>query len=98
MTLTEYYKMIAEVDGRPIPEQDPRVTNIELAFRGGPGKEGSATIHLLDGVPAALSWYIWDLSDEYLMEQVQAALTVKVKRTNVSGGNGHCYADLEVVS
>jgi hypothetical protein len=99
MILTEYYEMIAKADGIKLPDPDPRLTNIEISMNGDVGQQGSATIHLLDGIPAGLSWYVWSLTDEYLMEQVHSKLNgIRVEMKNVSGGNGHMYADLEVIS
>jgi hypothetical protein len=97
MGLSQYYKMINEVDGVPNPPDNPRITRKDLDFRGGKGKEGSATITFLDGEPVALNWYIWDLDTGWMIEQVEKELGGKVILSNYSGGNGHCSADLELV-
>lgn len=96
MKLSEYYKMINEVDGVPNPEPDPRITTKDLDFKEGKGKEGSASITFLDGVPVYLSWYRWDLDLAWMFEQVEKELGKKFKLTNWSGGNGHESAELEV--
>ena len=97
MKLSEYYKMINEVDGVPNPPDDPRITRKDLEFNGGKGKEGAATIIFLDGQPVYLNWYIWDLNHEWMIQQVELELGGKIKLSNWSGGNGHEGADLEMV-
>jgi hypothetical protein len=97
MKLSEYYKMINEVDGVSNPPDDPRISRKDLDFRGGKGKEGSATITFLDGVPVYLNWYIWDLNEDWMVEQVETELGGKIMLTNICGGNGHVSADLELV-
>lgn len=97
MKLSEYYKLINEVSRVPNKEPDPRITLKDLSFNGGPKKEGSATITFLDGVPVYLNWYIWSLDHNWMLEQVEKELGSKVKLSNLSGGNGHCGADLELI-
>lgn len=97
MKLSEYYRMMAEIDRRPLPEDDPRVKRIDLDFKEGKGKEGSATITFLDDVPVYLNWYIWSLNHEWMVEQIEKTLGKKIKLSNFSGGNGHESADLEIV-
>jgi len=97
MKLSEYYKMINEVSGHPNPPDDPRITRKDLDFRGGKGKEGSATITFLDGAPVYLNWYVWDLDRKWMFEQVEKELGSKIKLSNFSGGNGHESAELELV-
>ena len=94
MKLSDYYKMIREVDGLPPLKEDPRVTRKDLSFNGGKGKEGSATITFLDGSPVYLNWYIWDLDRGWMIEQVEKELGKKIKLANHSGGNGHEGADI----
>ena len=97
MKLSEYYKMINEVSGQPNPKPDPRITVVDLDFNEGPGKEGSATITFLDGEPVYLNWYIWSLDRAWMFEQVENKLGSKFKLSNMSGGNGHEGADLELI-
>lgn len=97
MKLSEYYKMIREVDGLPPLKEDPRITRKDLSFNGGKGKEGAATITFLNGVPVYLNWYIWNLDHKWMIEQVEKELGKKIKLTNRSGGQGHEGADLEIV-
>jgi hypothetical protein len=97
MKLSEYYKMINEVDGVPNPPDDPRISIKDLSFNEGKGKEGSVTITFLDGVPVYLNWYIWDLDHNWMVEQVEKELGKKIILSNHCGGNGHCSADLELV-
>lgn len=97
MKLSEYYKMMNEVDGIPNPEPDPRITIKDLSFNGGKGKEGSATITFLDGIPVYLNFYIWDLDLGWMKEQVEQELGAKIILSNWSGGNGHMGAELEIV-
>lgn len=97
MKLSEYYKMINEVSGVTNPPDNPRITRKDLDFNGGKGKEGSAIITFLDGVPVYLNWYIWDLDHQWMIEQVELELGKKIKLSNFSGGNGHQEAELEVI-
>ena len=97
MKLSEYYRLMAEVDGKPLPPDDPRISRKDLNFRGGKGKEGSATITFLDGVPVFLNWYIWDLDGAWMISQVEEELGGKIRLFNHSGGNGHESADLELL-
>lgn len=94
--LSDYYKMIAEIDGRPLKE-DPRVTYFDFDFKEGKGKEGSATITYFEGKPVHLNWYIWDLDRTWMMEQVNAKLGGIAILCNFSGGNGHEGADIQEV-
>jgi hypothetical protein len=107
MKLSEYYHMINQID-KPLwkrifdwirgePKQDSRITIKDLEFNGGKGKEGSATITFLNGVPVYLNWYIWDLDHAWMIQQVEQELGAKIKLFNLSGGNGHEGADLEVL-
>lgn len=88
--------MINEVAGVTNPPSDPRIRTVDLSFNGGPGKEGSATITFLDNEPIYLNWYIWDLNYDYLVHQVEKELGSKINLSNMSGGNGHYSADLEI--
>lgn len=97
MKLSEYYKMIAEIDGHPQPPDDPRITRKDLDFRGGKGKEGSATITFLDGEPGYLNWYIWDLDHDWMVKQIEKELGAKIRLFNLTGGNGHNGAELEII-
>jgi hypothetical protein len=97
MKLSEYYKMINKIDGFPDPEPDPRITYTDISFTGGKGKEGSATIIFLDGVPVYLNIWIWDLDLDWAIGQVEQELGSKIVLSNWSGGNGHEGADLELV-
>jgi hypothetical protein len=96
MKLSDYYKLINQVSGIPNPSDDPRITRKDLSFNGGKGKEGSATITFLDGQPVYLNWYIWDLDQEWMFQQVEQELGAKIRLSNFTGGNGHCGADLEI--
>lgn len=97
MKLSEYYKMINEVSGQPVAEKDPRITYKDLSFDGPPGQQGSCTITFLDGNPIYLNWYIWSLDREWMYQQVEKELGKSIKLSNMSGGNGHEGADLEVI-
>jgi hypothetical protein len=97
MKLSEYYKMINEVDGIPNPPDNSRIFRKDLSFNEGKGKEGAATITFLDGEPVYLNWYIWDLERQWMIEQVEIELGGKIILSNQSGGNGHEGADLELV-
>lgn len=96
MKLSEYYKMIDDVDGTANPV-DPRITTKDLDFDEGPGKDGACTITFLDGEPVYLNWYVWDLDRSWMFQQVEKELGKKIKLTNFFGGNGHEGADLEVI-
>lgn len=97
MKLSEYYKMIREVDGLPAAKDDPRITRKDLEFKGGKGKDGSATITYLDGEPVYLNWYNWDLNTKWMFKQVEKELGKKFKLSNWGGGNGHESAELEML-
>ncbi len=97
MKLSEYYKLINEIDGKPNPPDDPRITRKDFEFNGPPGQQGSATLTYLDGVPIYLNWYIWDLDLDWMQTQVEAYLGQKIILYNMNGGNGHESADLELV-
>lgn len=97
MKLSEYYKFINEIDGRPNPEPNSRITLKDLNFNEGKGKEGSATITFLDGEPVALNWYCWDLDYNWLIAQIEHELSKKIKLVNHSGGNGHESAYIEII-
>ena len=97
MKLSEYYKMINDVDGIPNKEPDPRITIKDLNFNEGKGKDGSATITFLDGEPVYLNWYIWDLDHNWMVEQIEKELGGKIILSNWGGGNGHNSADLQLV-
>ena len=97
MKLSEYYKMINEVDGVPNPPENPRITRKDMDFKGGKGKDGSCTITYLDGEAVYLNWYIWDLDVEWMFGEVEKELGHKFKLSNWSGGNGHEGAELELI-
>lgn len=97
MKLSEYYKMIREVDGLPPAKEDPRITKKDLNFNGGKGKDGSATITFLDGAPVYLNWYIWDLDRKWMFEQIEKELGKKFKMKNMNGGQGHESCDIEII-
>lgn len=84
--------------GFPIVEkEDIRTTHKNLEFREGVGKEGSACITFVDGTPVYLNWFIWNLDHEWMVQQVEKELGVKIKLSNYTGGNGHCGADIEII-
>lgn len=97
MKLSEYYEMIAKIDGTSQANPDPRLTRKDLEFNGGKGKDGSATITFLDGKPIYLGWWIWDLDHAWMIEQIEKELGGKIILSNWEGGNGHNGADLELI-
>jgi hypothetical protein len=96
--LSEYYRIMNEIAGRPDPPDHPRVTRKDLDWNDGPGKQGAATISFLDGVPRYLNWYVWDLDFEWMVEQVGKELGRTIKLVEVTGGNGHCAATIEMTA
>lgn len=98
MKYSEYMKLMNQMAGVIDPKMDPRVTIIDLELGSGPGKEGNATVYLIDGQPAGVAWYDWDLRVDYLVDEINKAVApFKVELANGSGGNGHYYNDLKIL-
>lgn len=97
MKLSDYYKMIEKISGQPVPEDDPRVTRKDFDANDGPGRQGSWTITYVDGIPAYLNWYQWQLDLDWMFTEVEKELGSKFKLSNWSGSNGHGGADLELI-
>lgn len=98
MKLSEYYKIMDKIAGLPEAKEDPRITYKDLTFKGGKGKEGSATIVFLDNIPFQLNCYIWDLDLDYMHGEVEKIIGSKIKFVNNSGGNGHMSWDIELIT
>ena len=96
MNLSDYERLIGEIDGKPSGKLAEGVTTKELDFRGGTGKDGSATIYFKDGKPIMVSWYEWSLEMPYLLEQLGKELGGWVKLIDTRGGNGHYRAVVEL--
>lgn len=86
-----------DLAGVPRTLEAPGVTYKNYDFKEGPGKEGSACISFVDGIPMYLNWYIWNLDHEWMMCQIETDLGMKIKLSNYTGGNGHCGADIEIL-
>ncbi len=65
--LSDYYKMINEVDGVKTPELPSNITLKNLNFDAGLGKDGSATIYYLDSIAFKINWYSCSLDFAWLL-------------------------------
>lgn len=95
MKLSEYYKMLNQVDGiKSNTEPDPRISIKDLSFDEGPGKNGSATITYLDGEPVYVNWYNWDLNEQWMWSQIEEEIKSPFEIFNLHTNNAHGGAEI----
>lgn len=78
-------------------DEDPRISFIDFLFDEGPGKDGNACVICLDGIPIHVEYYIWDLDREWMAQQIEQKIGIKMKLTNFGGGNGHEDAEIIII-
>lgn len=90
----EYDKKMAEISGQPELKLPSGVTHITKDFTGA-DNEWNATLYLRDGIPQAISYYIWKVSGENLNKGLQDLIGSGYQLGKHSGGNGHYSVKIE---